>query len=291
MSGRTAPGIRRRQLAIRLVELRKAARKTQAQVVEWTGLSQSTISKIENAEQQIQIKHVRLLAQCYDVEAPEIDRLLRMAEESDERGLLVAHSDTAPDFAKDYFELEAYATELRVHEPGYVFGLFQLPEYTRAVRLAFVPDASDEELQRSVDLRTARQARLRGDNPPTIRLLLDEAVLHRSVGGPKVMEAQIAHLIEMSKLPQVTLQVVPFSVGAHPAVGFGFTVLRFDDTPGIDVVYVENQRSAAYHEKPSDLDHYVEVFQQISRAALNPNRSRVLMDTLMRDLWERSKGV
>lgn len=289
MPPQTAP-IRRRKLGIRLHELRKQAGLSQDEVATWTGLSQPTISKIEGARQAIEVRHVRLLALCYGVDSPEIDQLIRMASEADDRGLLVAHSDTVPDFARDYVELEGYASELWVHEPGWVFGLLQIPEYVRAVRLAVHPEATEEELARSVALRAARQERVMGDQPPKLRVLLDEAVLHRAIGGQEVMAAQLRHLEAVSRLPHIDLQVIPFAFGAHPAVGSGFTVLRFEDSsPGMDVVYVENRRSATYHEKPSDLAHYMDLFDLISRTALDPEATRSLLTTLARDLWEQSK--
>jgi transcriptional regulator with XRE-family HTH domain len=286
MAGQPAP-IRRRKLAIRLTELRKSVPKSQVETASWTGLSQSTISKIENAVQPIEVKHVRLLAQCYGVNSPEVDQLLRMAAESDNRGLLVDHSDTMSDFARDYFELEAYAEELRVHEPVWVFGLFQTPAYIRAVHLDSNPNAGEEALRRSVALRVARQERLKADRPPVLRVVLDEAVLHRVVGGPVVMAEQLAHLAAISEKPNVTLQIVPFAAGSHLALGAGFTVLRFEDTPTMDVVYVQNLLTASYLEKPSDLEHYVRVFQEITRRALGPDDSRALLDTLRRTLWEQ----
>lgn len=291
MPSSAAPPIRRRKLAIRLTELRKKAGMDQAEVAQWTGLSQTTISRIENAKAAIEVKHVRLLAMCYDVQAPEIDQLLRMAAESNDRGLLVAHSDTVPDFARDYVELEGYATDLWVHEPAWIFGLFQTPAYVRAVRLSSVPTATPEELDRSVALRVARQQRLHGPTPPTLRVVLDEAVLHRAIGGPVVMAEQLAHLVEVSHLPTVDLRIIPFALGSHRALGAGFTVLKFEGFGGMDVVYTENLRAASYLEKPADLDHYVQVFEEISSAALSPEESRVLLDTLRRQLWEQPEGV
>lgn len=282
--------IRRRKLAIRLTQLRKNTGKTQADAAAWTGLSQSTISKIENAAQEIEVKHVRLLAQFCDVGAPEVDQLVRMAEQSNDRGLLVEHLDTAPDFARDYFELEGYAQEIRVHEPGYVFGPFQRRGYIRALRLSAKPDATEEELQRSVALREARQERFRSDNPPIIRVILDEAVLHRLVGSPAVMADQLVHLVEVSKLPNISLKVVPFGAGPHSAIGAGFTILRFEETAGMDVVYAENLRSAAYHEKPSDLEYFVALFEEIGGKALGEDASRDLLDTLREQLWEQPEG-
>lgn len=280
MTDPAPPPIRRRQLAIRLLELRKATGLNQDEVVKLSGLSRSTISKIENAEQSIREKNVRLLAHAYGVGAPELDMLLRMTAEAKQRGVYLAHSDVAPDFAKDYFELEAYARTIWFFESMHVPGLFQVPDYIRALTLARHPDASEEALQQSVNLRTARQARLVGDDPPSMQVIIDEGVLHRPVGGNAVMVEQISHLIEVSKLPTITLQLLPLSVGAHPAMVSPFIILRFDDTSGMDVVYVENLVSATYHEKPSDLVEYMTVFEQVKKLALSPRASRVLMDTL-----------
>ena len=287
MTGQPAP-IRRRKLAIRLTELRKAVRKSQVETASWTGLSQSTISKIENAAQPIDVKHVRLLTQCYGIDSPEVDQLLRMAAESDSRGLLVDHADTMPDFARDYFELEAYAEELRVHETALVFGLFQTPEYARALFSGSNPNSDQASIQRSVELRIARQTRLRSTPPPTLHVILDQSALHRSVGGPAVMAEQLAHLVEMSDRPNITLQVFPFTSGVQISTGNSFTVLRFEDMPTMDVVYVEDLRTASYLEKPSDVDHYTQVFHEITRTALSPDESRLLLHTLKRTLWGQS---
>lgn len=291
VTDRSAPGIRRRQLAIRLTELRKARKLSHADVAEWTGMSQAVISKIENAKQRIQVRHVRLLAQCYGVDAPEVDNLLRMAEESSQRGLMVAHSDTAPNFALQYFELEQYAAELWVYEPAVVFGLFQIPDYVRTLTLREQPDAKPEDLARSVALRQARQEALTRATPLKLHVVLDEAVLHRAVGDePAVMAAQLRHLIELSQLEHITLQIVPFALGVHPAVGLGFTVVRFDDDPpGMDVVYFEHLRSATYLEKPADLTRYVAEFQAIADLALPAEKSRALLTTLVRDHWEQPR--
>lgn len=289
MTAPSPPGIRRRQLAIRLTELRKARNMNHAEVANWVGLSQSTISKIENARQQIQVRHVRLLAQCYNVESPELDQLLRMAEHSDDRGILVAHSDTVPSFARQYFELEPHATELWVYEPAVIFGLFQTSGYVRSLTLREQPNAAPEDVERSVALRVARQEVLAGDTPPVIRLILDESVLHWRLGGPEVMAEQIRHLVELGKEDHITIQVVPFSCGGHSVTGLGFTIMRFDDTPGMDVVYAEHIRSATYLEKPADLARHVETFEAISSAALPPEASGEMLSRLSSDLWEHPR--
>lgn len=277
-----APPIRRRQLAFRLAELRKATGMRQDAVVEVTGLSRSTISKMENAEQELMEKNVRLLAGAYGVTAPELDMLVRMARESKKTGVMVSHADVAPDFAKDYIELESYASEVWTLETSVIAGLLQVPGYIRALRLAWKPNATAEELDRAVELRSGRQKRLREKNAPLLRILLDEAVFIHPVGGLEVMSEQIDHLIELSKLPNITLQVIPNSVGAYPGMGRSFSILRFDDTPGMDVTYSESLRSATYHEKRHEVEQHVEVFKRIAAVALSPTATRKSLATLRR---------
>lgn len=280
--------IRRRKLAIALRKLREERRYTQTEVARWTGLSQATISKIERGEQIISVANVRNLAACYGVESPTFDQLIRRAQDSEDRGLLVVHGSIVPDHSRDYIELEETAHELRVVEHRWVFGLFQTPAYVRALRRLFAPEVGVDDLEQSVALRLARQERLRGPMPPILRVIMDESVLHRSVGGPEVMAEQLGHLVEVSHLPTVDLRVVPFAKPGHPALGSGFTIVRFADTPDMDVVYEENLRSAVYHEQPNDLKFYADLFEVISVAALVPDESRELLATLKRT-WEQPK--
>lgn len=280
--------IRRRKLAIALRKLREDLRYTQTDVARWTGLSQATISKIERAEQIISVNNVTVLAACYGVESPTLDQLIRRAQDSEDRGLLVVHGSIVPDHSRDYIELEESAHELWVVEHRWIFGLFQTAAYVRALRELFAPDVDAGDLDKSVALRLARQERLNGPRPSLLRVILDESVLHRSVGGPAVMAEQLAHLIKVSHLPTVTLQIVPFARPGHPALGSGFTVVRFADTPDMDVVYEENLRSAVYHEQPNDLKFYADLFEVISDAALVPDESRELLATLKRT-WEQPK--
>jgi transcriptional regulator with XRE-family HTH domain len=276
--------IRRRKLALALRRLREERKFTQVEVASWTGLSQAAISKIERAEQIISVRNVEVLAACYGVESPTLDQLLRRAQDSEDRGLLVVHGSIVPDHSRDYIELEESAHELRVLEHRWVFGLFQTPAYVRALRQLFAPEVDEADLDQSVALRLARQERLRGEAPLQLRVVMDESVLHRSVGGRKVMAEQVAHLIKVSHMPTVTLQIVPFARPGHPALGSGFTIVRFADTPDMDVVYEENLRSAVYHEQPNDLKFYGDLFEVISTTALAPDESRELLDTLRRTL-------
>ena len=161
----------------------------------------------------------------------------------------------------------------------------------RAVIRAAHPDTSDAELERQVELRRARQGRLRDGDPPRYRALVNEAVLHRMVGGPAVMADQLAHLAEMAALPHVSLRVVAFAAGAHAAMVGPFTVLRFADEPRSNCVYVENDRGALYLERPADLDHYTETLERTAEVALDEPASRALVATLREQARARGGGT
>ncbi|MGM1064026.1 helix-turn-helix domain-containing protein [Saccharothrix sp. Mg75] len=274
------PPIRRRQLAYRLAELRDQARMTQDDAVRATGLSRSTISKIENAEQAILEKNVRLLATAYGVGSPELDVLLRMARESNQRGLLVAHADVAADFARDYIRLESYASEVWTLETAHVPGILQTREHTRALRRVWKPDATEDDLRRAVELRAERQRRLTGPAPLRLRVILDEGVFDRLVGDAGARVGQVDHLVEMSRRPNVVVQLMPKSAGLYRGMDQPFSVLRFDPAPGMDVAYAEGLFSATYHEKPREVVAHVELFEEIASAALSPAATRDALATL-----------
>lgn len=268
-----APTIRRKQLGTRLRRLRDSAGKSQQEAADWLEVQKPSISKIENGRQRILLRHVRLLCQLYGVEAPELQALEELARQADERGWWTSYGDTVPDWFEAYLDLEGDAEEILNYESELVMGLLQTPGYVRAVVQASRPDATVEELQRFVDLRLARQQRLVDYAPPKLHLVLNEAVLLREVGGPTVMREQLEHLSTMAALPHVTLQVLPFKVGAHPSMISPFTMLKFAAEPAMNSVYLENGRGALYLERPSDLQQFKWTFAQLSEMALSPRES------------------
>lgn len=275
MSAARSQTVRRRQLGGALRRLREAAGTSAKEAADWAGFSTSTLSKIERGGQAVKIGHVRLLAQLYGVDAPEVDTLIRLAREASQRGWWAAYGDTVPDWVRTYLDLEQDASELWAYESGLVFGVFQTPAYAEAITAAARPAPDSDELARLVAFRTTRQQRLFGDRAPSLRVILDEAVLCRPVGGPAVMREQLEHLAEVVKLPHVSVLVQPFSAGAHPSIGLAFTLLRFADaeTAGMDCVYLENAQGALYQERPSDVDRYMVIFEQLSESALSADDS------------------
>ncbi|MGH8967128.1 MAG: helix-turn-helix domain-containing protein, partial [Actinomycetes bacterium] len=201
MSAARSQTVRRRQLGSELRRLRAAASKSAQEAADWAGVSTSTLSKIERGGQAVKIGHVRLFAQLYGVGAPEVDTLIRLAREANQRGWWAAYGDTVADYVRTYLDLEQDASELWAYESGLMFGLFQTPAYAEAVTAATRPDADSDELAKRVAFRTARQQRLFHDRAPSLRVVLDEAVLRRVVGGPVVMREQLEHLSEVAALP------------------------------------------------------------------------------------------
>lgn len=248
---------------------------------ERSGLSRATISRIESAKQTILPKTVRLLCQAYGIGAPMIDHLARLAEESEDRGWLVAYSDTVPDWFERYAGEEAEASEIWTYEAEYVPGLLQTADYCRAVRVANSADVPAADVERSVDLRMARQRRL--DDPGSVRLraVVSEGALRRQVGGRDVMRAQLEHIVTMATKPAVTVQVLPFSAGEHPAMTGAFSVLHFSDTTAQPTIFVEVDSGAVYPDRPTDLDRYTWVFSRLTDLALSPDESAGLVSRLV----------
>jgi transcriptional regulator with XRE-family HTH domain len=284
MSATRGPTVRRRQLGLELRRLRETAGKTPREAADWLEISTSTLSKIELGRQAIKGTHVRLLTQLYGVGAPDADTLLRLAREANQRGWWAAYGDTVPDWVRTYVGLEEDASELWVYESGLMLGLFQTPAYAEAITAAAHPETGAEELARLVAFRTARQERLFGDQAPTLRVVLDEAVLRRLVGGPTIMREQLDHLTEVAQLPHVAVSVHPFRAGAHSSIGAAFTLLRFADTLGMNCVYLENDRGALYLERPADVDRYAAMFEQLSAGALSAEESLHLVARLAAEL-------
>jgi transcriptional regulator with XRE-family HTH domain len=267
------PTIRRWQLGNELREAREAAHVTSRAAAREIEVQPSTLSKIEGGKQAIKGTYVKLLAPLYGIGPAERERLLVLAEEANVPGWWVSYGKLVPDWFRLFLGYESDASELRTYESELVPGLLQTPDYARAVALASKPDSTVAELDKQVELRRQRQQRIVNDDPPTMHAVLNEAVLLRKVGGAEVMRNQLEHLVMLAKLPHLTLQVLPFDAGAHPAMTAPFLMLGFADVPSMNTVYLENGRGSLYLEKPADLERYRAMFEQLTRLALRPQAS------------------
>lgn len=276
MPVQSSPTVKRRRLAAELRTYRDGVGLTIEEVAQRLEWSTAKISRIENARVSVLPRDVKFLLGVYGVEesGEEWETLLTLARESRQKGWWYAYGDAIPEGFETYVGLEADATTLRTYESEYVPGLLQTEDYARAVMRATMLTASDEEIERHVAVRIVRQERLAEPGAPEIWAVVSEAVIRRVVSGEPVMRAQLSRLVEASKQPNVTLQVLPFSVGAHAGMDGAFMILGFPAPADPDVTYVHYYTGTLYLEKPEDLARYTLMFDHLRAAALPVGQSR-----------------
>jgi transcriptional regulator with XRE-family HTH domain len=270
-----SPTVRRRRLAAELRRLREAAELTIDEVGEKLECSASKISRIETGHVGVTPRDVRDMLEVYGIEDDEREALVHLAREARRKGWWHAYNEV---FTGSFVGLESDAASLHTHQALLVPGLLQTEGYTRAVIRAIRPDAAEAEVERRVAGRVTRQRLLTDPRPPTYWAVIDEAVLHRTVGGREIMRAQLERLAELAALPHVTLQVVPFSAGAHAGMESPFLILGFPEQADPDVVYVEYTTTGVYLEQPSDVHRYTLMFDHLRAAALKPDDTVVMVE-------------
>ena len=271
------PAVRRRKLGTELRALRTGAGLTSGEAARLVGWHQSKVSRIETGSSGVKPADVRLLLDAYGVGDAQLRELLLALAGTDEGGgrhhWWHAYRGVLPPTYRDFISLESQASAMRTLETSVVPGLLQTPEYARAVTRAAVGGLDDERLDALVEVRLARQDVLRADPPLELTAILDEAVLHREIGGPEVMTRQRKRLMEAARLPQVRLQVLPFTAGAHVGVTGPFVIFSFSSTSDLDVVVLDHLTSSLYLERKEDLQAYTEAFNTLRIHALSPEDS------------------
>jgi transcriptional regulator with XRE-family HTH domain len=258
-------------LGAQLRRLREAAGITPDQAGYEIRASRSKISRMETGQVGLKARDVIDLLILYGVtDEQERSRFLYLARQSSQPDWWAEYGDVLPDWFEDYLGLESASSAIRSFEAQFVCGLFQTGDYARAVTRLGHQAAPAVEVERRVGLRARRQDLLARASPPRIWSVMDEAVLRRPVGGAAVMRAQLRRLIEVARLPRVTVQVVPFARGGHAGASGSFSVLRFEERDLPDVVYVEQLTSAVYLDQRPDIEHYLAVMDQLSGEALTP---------------------
>ncbi|MHA6619451.1 helix-turn-helix domain-containing protein [Pseudonocardia sp. DLS-67] len=273
----------RRRLGAELRQLRRRADLQLVEAARELDCSASKISRLENGKGIPRMPDVVALMRLYGVgDDEQRDRLRKLVHESREQGWWERYTDgvQAERFVMNaparYAALETEAVRVRSFEMAWVHGLLQAPEYTRAVLDALLSERTGSEVDRLVELRLRRQEALTRTSPLRLEVVLDESVLSRVVGSPEVMAAQLRHLRERSALPNVTVRVLPFSVGLHRAHAGPFQILEFPDAVGADVVFIEGPSGDTY-EHESDVDLYKDVLADVSDRALDPDASREIV--------------
>lgn len=264
-----SPTVRRRRLALALRRLRDQAGLTADQAAREVGISKSSLSRIENAQVSVLPPVARALLELYGVEGPDIEALAQVAREARKRGWWQAYDDVLPEWFQVYVGLEAEADKIQTFEPQLVPGILQTADYARAVIRAEHPEATDEEVDRRVELRLKRQ---RTEGAPRLWIVLDEAVLRRPVGGGATMTAQLKRIAEAARRPGNTIQVLPFAAGEHGSMGSAFSILTFAGPMDPGIVYVETRAGSLYLEG-QQVREYTGVFQHLMAAAVNTKES------------------
>jgi transcriptional regulator with XRE-family HTH domain len=277
-----SPTVRRRRLGIELRRLRETAGLMIEDVATHLECSSSKVSRIETGKAIPRVRDVRDMLELYDVTDTQSDLLLTIVREAQQKRWWTDYEDVLPAAFETYVGLEAEASSLRTFQ-HHVHGLLQTEDYARAMlRGGHLSDSNGVE--RLVALRMRRQDMLTKPNPIELWAVIDEAALHRLMGGAEVMRGQLAHLVEVAELPNVTLQVLPFSKGAHAGVIGAFTLIEFPDPTDNDVVYVDSPAGNIYLEKDKDLRRYTLVFDHLRAAALPPDESIPFIEHVARGL-------
>ena len=246
--------------------------------------SRSKISRMETGLVGFKLRDIEDLLTLYGVlDEKQRAKVIALASRSREPEWWTQYNDILPDWFETYLGLEAAASTIRSFEVQFVHGLFQTEDYARAVTRRGRQTATPEEIERRVAVRLKRQELLTKPNPPRIWSVMDEAVLRRPAGGAAVMRAQFKHLIEVAELSHVPLQVLPFASGGHVGESGAFTVLRFEERDLPDVVYMEQLTSAVYLEQRADVEHYLEVMDQLSGAALTPADTALFIEQMIEE--------
>ena len=261
-----SPTVRRRELGTLLRQLRNQNGMTVEQAAERLLFSMSKLSRMETGHGIATARDIRDLCDLYGVtDEAERDRLMSLAREGKQQAWWQSYDLPY----STYVGLEAEAVSISDFQSSVVPGLLQTADYARAGHEGAMPRLDPDQIERQIEAKLTRQSLLTQADPPSFKVVLDEAVLHRAVGGPQVMGAQLGRLIEAARLPNVTVQVIPFTLGAHPAVESNFNILKMP-APTRGVVFVEGLVGSIYLERDDDLKRYQQIFERLQNIALSP---------------------
>jgi transcriptional regulator with XRE-family HTH domain len=265
-----SPTIRRRELGALLKALRTERGWTADQVVGRLGISTSKLSRLETGQRGARVRDINELCDLYEVDAGQRQRMLELAREGKQRAwwqpLGLPYST--------YVGLEVEAASISDYGLGAIPGLLQAPDYARAVVRATLPNLEPEAVEQLVQGRMTRQQLLFLDGGPRFEAVIDESVLHRVVGSPAVMRAQLERLLELSELSSVSLRVIRYEAGALPAAHNKFIILRFEQPTVSDVVYIEGLTGDLYLDDPADVETYKATYRTLVNMAADPGATR-----------------
>lgn len=283
MAPRRSPTARHRRLMAELSRLRENSGLTRVEVAERIGSTDTTLWRYETGLTRPRPSDVSVLTDVYGVTGEARDSLIQMAREARQRGWWHRHRQALKPGFDSYIGLEAEASVVRTYEPLVVPGLMQTEPYARAVIEATAMTQAPSEVDEKVSVRISRQQLLHGPGDPIqLVALLDEAVLRRQIGGRAVMREQLEHLVDLGKLSNVEIRVIPFSSGAHAAMDGKFCLLSFPEPEDPDLVYLEQATSGLMPEDPEEVRRYTLMFGSLSALALGAEASATFIAQMAR---------
>jgi transcriptional regulator with XRE-family HTH domain len=276
----TSPTVRRRRLGAELRRLRQQAGQTIDQVAETTGISKSVLSRIEKGESAAKADNLRKLLTYYDAPQDLVAELSQLARESRRRGWWSVGGGELLDATRTLIGLEAEASFIEDYSGQVITGLLQIPDYSRAVLRAVLPDPTAEDIEAALAFRIRRQQRLADIH---LSVVLAEELLLRPVGGRPAMRQQLIHLVQASEEPRITIQVLDLKVGAHTGMGGGFSIIGFPERDSHPAVYLEGTGWDSCVEDAAEVAVYQRRFDLLRTDALSQPASRDRINHLIKE--------
>ncbi|MFE2378699.1 helix-turn-helix domain-containing protein [Streptomyces sp. NPDC059398] len=281
---RLSPVAQRIALGVRLRELRESKQINCHQVAAALHWSAAKISRMERGQVAFKDQAVRELLTLYGVHDPDVRQAFQeSARAANERDWWSDYGDIMPPWLQTQFALERSAIHIHTFEVQFIPGLLQTAKYAEAVTRIGDPLASETAIDRRVELRMRRQEFLSTPEAPKVWAILDEGVLRREVGGPDVMREQLRHLIQVSELPNIRLQILPFQAGGHAAIGAPVTIMQFAEPELPDVVHLEQLSGAIYLDKADEVESYRGAMDRLVAYAETPLASGEYLSRLVED--------
>lgn len=276
------PTLRGRVLALELRTLRDRADLTQAEAARRLNWNKSKLSRIEEPRTGVSDEDVKALLQLYGLDPDRHDAIIQLNRDSWQRGWWTAYGSAFTSNG-NFPMLEGQAEDLCYYENALVPGLFQTPDYARAVITHLRPGLTPAQIDERVEARKGRQGILSRANPPTIHAVIDESVVRHVIGGADVMRAQISELWRTAQEPNITVQLVPFSAGANSGLAGPFTLFGHPSRPGLDVGHAEGLLGEWYAESADELTKIRLAFACVSGAAMSPERTSEFLVSLTQE--------
>jgi transcriptional regulator with XRE-family HTH domain len=281
------PPLRRRRLGAIMRAHRETAGMNLDEAEEASEVGKSAISRLENATTKIKPLYVRTLAKTYGLEPSEVESLVDLAKQCERRGWWSKQEATLSAEHIEYIAFENDASLVRNYESLVVPGLLQTEDYARAVARDTVrPLLPEKEIENRAKIRVKRQERVDSDDPLDLWAVVDESVLRRPTGGITVMAKQLERLDVLSRRPNITVQVIPNDIGAHPGMSGAFHILSFSDPRVGEVVYVDTPVGEVYAEEEDQIRACESIFDHLKASALSEQKSRSLIRQIAKELPE-----